>query len=289
MLAGIGLFGLLDANSKLLAADHAVWQVLLVRFATILAVVFALRAVFAGWGGPLGTRHPRKHLARALAMLGSAGFFFLTFRDLPLAEGYLVFFTSPFFILGLAALLLDEKAPRATWGWVAVGFGGVAIGLAPALFGGGTGVLEGYAWAFLGTICYALVFVLNRSLRSEPGTARVLVWPALLGVIVMLLPGIATWQAPDALGWTLMIANGIIVGIATAILAEAFRVSTASRLAPFGYSGLVWSVGFDLALWGHSPGWPMLAGAVIVVFACVMSERAAARERRDQGIEAGKS
>jgi len=289
MLAGIGLFGLLDANSKLLAADHTLWQVLLVRYATILAVVFALRAVIPGWGGGLLTRHPRTHMARALAMLGSACFFFLTFRELPLAEGYLVFFTSPFFILALAALLLDEKAPGATWGWVAVGFGGVAVGLAPGFLGGTKGALEGYAWAFLGTLCYALVFVLNRSLRNEPGMARVLVWPALLGLIVMLPPGIATWRAPDGLAWTLMILNGVVVGIATAALAEAFRVSTASRLAPFGYSGLVWSVGFDLALWGHMPGWPMVIGAVVVVFACVMSERAAARDRRGQGIEAGKS
>src|SRR3712207_1573647 len=95
MLAGIGLFGLLDAISKTLSAEHTVWQVLLVRFATILVVVLALRTVSPGWGGPLGTRQPRLHLARACAMLGSASFFFLTFTHLPLVEGYLVFFTSP--------------------------------------------------------------------------------------------------------------------------------------------------------------------------------------------------
>jgi drug/metabolite transporter (DMT)-like permease len=288
MLAGIGLFGLLDANSKLLSAEHTVWQVLLVRFATILVVVFALRAAMPGWGGALATRHPRTHLARALAMLGSAGFFFLAFSHLPLVEGYLVFFTSPFFILALAAVLLDEKVPRTAWAWVAVGFGGVAVGLAPGLLAGTQGEVAGYAWAFLGTLCYALVFVLNRSLRQETGMARVLLWPAVLGLAAMLWPGLATWTAPDALAWTLMIVNGLVVGIATAVLAEAFRHASASRLAPFGYSGLVWSVGFDLALWGHLPGWAMVAGAVIVIFACVMSERAAAKGG-GQGTEAGKS
>jgi drug/metabolite transporter (DMT)-like permease len=287
MLAGIGLFGLLDANSKLLSAEHTVWQVLLVRFATILAVVLALRLAVPGWGGGLATRHPRTHLARALAMLGSAGFFFLAFSKLPLAEGYLVFFSAPFFILALAALLLDEAVPRAAWGWVAAGFAGVALGLAPGLLGGAQGEIEGYAWALAGTLCYALVFVLNRSLRLEKGLARVLVWPAALGLLIMLVPGLLTWRSPDALGWTLMIANGVVVGIATAVLAEAFRHGSASRLAPFGYSGLVWSVGFDLALWGHLPGWPMVAGAAIVVFACVMSERAASRDRGAHGIEAG--
>ncbi|MGG5820494.1 DMT family transporter [Falsiroseomonas sp. HW251] len=275
MLLGIGLFGLLDAISKTLAEGYVVWQVLLVRFVTILAVVFALRAVRPGWGGVLSTRRKRTHLARALAMLGSAGCFFMAFRALPLSEGYLVFFTSPFFILAFSPWLTGETVPRAAWGWVAVGFAGVAMGLAPGLLGGAAGGIEGYAWAFAGTICYALVFVLNRSLRSEVGLARVLVWPAVLGVAVMLVPGLVNWRTPDAAALALMVANGVIVGVATAVLAEAFRHADAARLAPFGYSGLVWSVGFDLAIWGYLPGWPTVAGAAVVVLACVMSERAA--------------
>jgi drug/metabolite transporter (DMT)-like permease len=279
MLAGIGLFGLLDAISKSLSADHQVWQVLLVRFATILAVVLALRALRPGWGGPLATRFPRIHLARAVAMLGSASCFFMTFSHLPLVEGYLVFFTSPFFVLALSAPLLREAPPRAAWGWAALGFAGVAIGLAPGLIGGVSGPLVGYAWAFCGTFFYSLVFTLNRSLRNEPGIARVLVWPALLGLVVMLGPGLLHWRAPEPAALALMLLNGVLVGAATVCLAEAFRHATAARLAPFGYSGLVWSTGLDLLIWGHLPGWPMMAGAAVVVFACVMSERMVAKGR----------
>jgi len=277
MLLGIGCFGLLDAMSKLLSAEHTVWQVLLVRFATILAVVFALRATRPGWGGGLSTRHPRIHLARAVAMLGSAICFFMAFTHLPLIEGYLVFFTSPFIVLALTPLVLKERVPAAAWGWVGLGFLGVAIGLAPGLAGGVGGALAGYGWALAGTLCYSTVFVLNRSLRHETGVARVLAWPALLGLLVMLGPGFATWRAPDGLALALMVGNGLIVGVATVALAEAFRHADAARLAPFGYSGLVWSLGFDLALWGHLPGWAMVAGAAVVVTACVMSERAAGR------------
>ena len=127
------------------------------------------------------------------------------------------------------------------------------------------------------------MFVLNRSLHGEPGMARVLFWPALLGLIVMLPPGLIAWRAPGGVALAVMVANGVIVALATVCLAEAFRHATASRLAPFGYSGLVWSVGYDLALFGHAPNPAMLAGAALVVTACVMSERAAA-----QGISAGK-
>jgi drug/metabolite transporter (DMT)-like permease len=108
MLAGIGVFGLMDAINKTLAAEYLVWQTLTVRFLTVLAVVAALRAVRPGWGGTLTTRFPRIHLARSVAMLGSAICFFLAFSYLPLVEGYLVFFTSPFFVLALSGVVLRE-------------------------------------------------------------------------------------------------------------------------------------------------------------------------------------
>lgn len=284
MLAGIGLFGLLDASSKLLSSDHGVWQVLLVRFATILLGVALMRLIFPGWGGPLATAFPRLQAARALVMLGSAIFFFLTFSRLSLAEGYLVFFTSPFLVLACAALFLGEVPGRAAWAWCAVGFAGVAIGLAPGLLAESGGApLLGYVFAFCGTLCYSLVFILNRQLRHESGVARVLVWPALLGLIVLLPLGIWDWRTPSPLALAQMVANGLVVALASASLAEAFKHASAARLAPFGYSGLVWSVTFDLAIWGDLPGIPMLAGAVVVVLACVMSERAA------QGKPSGKS
>jgi drug/metabolite transporter (DMT)-like permease len=275
MLAGIGLFGLLDAISKVLSAEHGVWQVLLVRFATILLAVALLRLFVRGWGGSLRVGNRRLHALRAVVMLGSAVSFFMAFSTLPLVEGYLVFFTSPFFVLALSALTLKERPARAAWAWVAVGFAGVAIGLAPGLLGGLGGSLAGYGWALAGTLFYSAVFVLNRGLRGERGVAALLVWPAALGFVVMLGPGLAGWVAPGPLALGLMMGNGLLVALATVSLALAFRHATASRLAPFGYSGLVWSLAYDLVLFGHLPGWTMLLGAAVVVLACVMSERAA--------------
>jgi len=283
MLTGIGLFGLLDANSKLLAEDHGVWQVLLVRFVTMVAGVLVIRALVPGWGGALTTQFPRLHALRAVVSLGSAVFFFLAFSTLPLAQGYLVFFTSPFIVLVLAATVLREPPPRIAWVWCVVGFAGVAIGLAPRFAAGGASAsLIGYGYALCGTVCYSAVFILNRQLRAEPGIARVMLWPALLGLVVSLPLGIAEWTPVSTLGLVQMIVNGVIVAAAVVALAEAFRHASAARLAPFGYSGLVWSLTFDLAIWGAVPAWATLAGAGVVIFACVMSERAS------QGTSSGK-
>ena len=278
MLAGIGLFGLLDANSKLLSDAHPVWQVLLVRFVTLLVVVLAMRSLAPGWGGSLTPRFPRLHAVRAIAMLGSAICFFMAFSLLPLAEGYLVFFCSPFIVLALSGMALREAAPRATWAWSLVGFGGVAMGLTPSLAHGvGGAPVLGYLYALGGTVCYSAVFILNRQLRQDGGVARVLFWPSILGLAVTLPLGLLQWQPPTFLSLAQMVGNGLVVGMATVALAEAFRHASAARLAPFGYSGLVWSLTWDFAFWARLPPFATLFGAALVILACVMSERASQR------------
>ena len=100
IVAAMALFALLDANSKLLSARYAADQVILVRYAVLLAVLFLGRAVSPELGGTLATRHPLLHLARALLMIGSGFGFFLALRRIPMAEGYLVYFTAPVITLG---------------------------------------------------------------------------------------------------------------------------------------------------------------------------------------------
>ncbi len=275
MLAAMVLFALLDANSKLLSSHHGVTQVLTVRFVVLLALVAALRAVAPRSGGGLGSRHPWLNAARAFAMLGSAVFFFLAFSHLPLVEGYLVFFTAPLIVLLASAVVLRETVAPMAWAWCGLGFGGVALALAPGFASGvGAGPLLGYLYALAGTCTYATMFLLNRQLRQEPGIARILFWPALLGLVVMAPFGIADWRVPDALGWAQMLGAGVAVAFSTVLVAEAFRHAPASRLAPLSYTSIIWTAALDFLLWGRAPALTTLAGAVIVVVACVMSERA---------------
>jgi len=274
-LAGIGGWALLDANSKLLAGTYPLWQVLGIRHLVLVALMLAARALLRGAGGPLGTDHPGLHLLRATAMLGSAAGFFLALRSLPLADGYLVYFTAPFMTMAMAALLLGERQPGPAWLWTAVGFSGVALALWPQLRAGGS--WAAYLWALFGTVCYATVLIVSRRLRHERGMARIILWPGLFGLLCCLPGMVAEWQPPGAADLARLAANGVLAGGATALLAAAFRHAEVARLAPFEFSALLWALGLDLAVWGVLPAWTTLAGAGIVVAACVMSERAAAR------------
>ena len=70
LVAAMALFALLDANSKLLSGRYPADQVILVRYVTLLAALFAARAIVPGLGGRLTTAHPFLHLARAAGRPG---------------------------------------------------------------------------------------------------------------------------------------------------------------------------------------------------------------------------
>ncbi|MCA3393292.1 MAG: DMT family transporter, partial [Roseomonas sp.] len=250
-------------------------------YGTLLVLLGALRLLRRGAGGPIATPRPWLHLLRALCMAGSAYGFFLAFRDIPLAEGYLVYFTAPFFTLLLAALVLGEKNGRAVWFWSAIGFLGVMVAMLPALTASASSVSvpwHAYGWALFGTMTYAGFLTISRLLRAEQNAARLIFWSSGPLFLAILPFAIAEWVPPNTHDWVALIANGLFAGGATLALAVAFSIDRAARLAPLEFTALVFALILDAAIWQLLPGAWTLAGAAIVVFACLMSERAARRE-----------
>ncbi|MBP0446659.1 DMT family transporter [Roseomonas sp. SSH11] len=271
MLSALALFAVLDANSKVLSGGYHVSQVLAFRYAILLILLAGARMARPRAGGGLASRRPWSQVLRAAFMVGSGAGFFLSLRELPLAEGYLVYFTAPFLLLALFRLLLKEPVPASAWGWCAVGFAGVLVALWPGLSAGGAWVA--YGWGLFGSFCHAMVLVMNRSLRDEPGMARVIFWSA-----IPALPFLAPWAAVewvtpswgDALALS---ANGVLAGGATLCLASAFRHASAGRLAPLEFSALIFAVIADVTVWGVWPPALVWIGAAIVAFAGVMAQR----------------
>lgn len=273
VLAGIVMFSLLDANSKLLSGQYGVGQVILMRHAVLVPAFLLARALRPGFGGPLRTTRPGLHAIRIAAMTISAASFFLAFRHLPLAEGYLVFFTAPLLTLILSAAVLRETVPRAAWFWCLMGFGGVLLAVAPRL-GGDGGPASGYLAVSIGTVAFAVTQTVNRRLRSEPGLAGVVLWPGLAGLLVFGPLALQDWvpaPPPDLLRLGL---NGLLAGGAVVLTAAAYRHADAARLGPYGFAALPVSVALDLTVWEVLPSLSTLAGGSVVVFACAMSERA---------------
>ncbi|GGC32039.1 membrane protein [Siccirubricoccus deserti] len=275
LLAAIAVFGVLDANGKLLSGAYPVGQVISMRYIVLLPVFFALRGLWPGLGGRFRTAHPGLHALRIASMMVSAASFFLGFRHVSLAEGYLVFFTAPFMTLALAALVAREPVPRAAWFWCAVGFGGVLVAVVPKLGGGGS--LLGFAWVLLGTIGFSVTQTVNRQLKGESGLAMLVVWPGLAGLLIFGPLAVRDWVAPPPLDLAMLMANGLLGGAAVVLSAAAYRHADAARLGTYGYAALPVSVALDFIIWGRVPDAATQLGGAVVIIACVMSERARRR------------
>ncbi|MFH5925999.1 DMT family transporter [Roseomonas xinghualingensis] len=271
LLAALALFAVLDANSKLLSGGYHVSQVLAFRYAVLLGLLVLARLVWRNAGGGLESRRPMSQLLRAGFMVGSGTGFFMALRSLPLAEGYLVYFTAPFMLLALFRVLLKEPVPASTWGWCGVGFLGVLTALWPGLSVGGS--WPAYAWALLGAFCHAMVLVMNRSLRNEPGVARLVFWGAAPALPALMPWALAEWVTPSWPDAIALSANGVLAGGAMLALAAAFRHASAGRLAPLEFSALIYAVVLDVAVWGVWPSAWVWAGAAIVAFAGIMAQR----------------
>lgn len=280
LLAGIVCFCVLDASTKLLSGTYGPGQTITFRYAVVLALIAAVRWAWPGAGGPLLTRNLRVHLWRAGFMLVSAGAFFMGFRRIPLAEGYLVFFTAPLLVLALTALTTEETVSRAAWTWCLVGFGGVLLAVAQKLAGGGS--LLGYLFVICGTCTFALTQLMNRQLRGETGAARLLFYPALVGLLGYLPPGLVHWVPPSPAHALQLCFNGALAAGGILFSALAYRVADAARLGPYGFAALPVSVLLDWVVFHHPPEAMTFVGGAVVVAACVMSERS-----RRQGISAG--
>jgi len=274
LLAALGFFALLDANSKLLSGGYHVSQVLAFRYAVLLGLLGLFWTGGRLRGATLGSGRPLAQLGRAAVMVGAGAGFFLSLRHLPLAEGYLVYFTAPFLVLGLSRLILREAVPAAAWGWCGVGFLGVLLAVWPNL--SIDGPLEAYAWGLFGSLCHALVLVMNRSLREEPGMGRLILWSSAPALPATALWAATEWVTPPALDALALAANGVLAGGATVALAAAFRHAPAARLAPLEFSALLFAVALDVTVWGTWPSAWVLAGAAVVAFAGVMAQRGAA-------------
>lgn len=273
MVVGIALFALTDVTTKWLSAGYGAAQVIAMRCATALLVAGPL----AWRQGGIAPRRLPLHLLRGALIIAAAFSFFLAFARLPLFEAYVVSFTAPFMTMALAVPFLGEQVAAAAWAWAGLGFGGVLISVAPGLTGGGAAI--GYGAALVGTASYAGMKIVTRRLGTAEGLAAAMAVPAALGVVVAGPFAALSWVAPPPEDAALLVLNGALWGIGNAVVTAAVRAAEASRIAPIDFTAMVWAVVFDAAFFDVRPGAMELAGAAVVVIACLGHQHGQRRRR----------
>jgi drug/metabolite transporter (DMT)-like permease len=276
------LFAAMSALVRQLGDVAPVGQMVFFRstFAILpVVVIYALRGELAS---ALYTRRPFGQLGRgALSVCGMFSNFNALTR-LPLADATAIQFVSPLFTVALAALILKEHVRVFRWSAVVVGFIGVLVMLVPNFdparyAGAGSVAAVGSIFAITSSFCNAGTVIQTRRLTQSETTSSIVFYFSL----ICALAGAATlpfaWHSPTALELAGLIALGVLGGLAHIFLTESYRHATASVIAPFDYTSMLWALLLGYWVFGELPSALVYVGATIVAgagLAVIFRERA---------------
>jgi drug/metabolite transporter (DMT)-like permease len=283
MLLAMALLSSMDAVAKWLMEHSATSiQLLALRSVIISPCLIAFFYIRGAQAELLPTRPFAQGLRGVFGFIAPFSFF-LGIQYLPLTAAVVVFFSSIFFTTLLSIFVLHEKVGPHRWMAVIVGYCGVAIAMLP--WEGGS--LKGYALVLLSSFAYSLLFVSGKFLaRTESVTSLVLSYNMGVGIVsLILLPWF--WHSIDLhLYWGVLLLSGLAVAGHFA-MTSAFSIAEASQITPFEYTGVIWTLLFDIVIWQAFPSRYTLLGAIIIVVSSlyvIQRERiAAAKQHKHDG------
>jgi len=186
------------------------------------------------------TSRPMAQAVRAT--LGTIGLIMAawTFQLMPITEGVVLSFSSPFFVILLSYPLLKEKVGAYRIGATMMGLVGVVvmIGFDQSVLTP-KGIAVGMAFAFFN----GLVLVMLRQLgRTEHALTTVFYFLTFGLIITAPYAPFADVVIPDQSYWPYLLGLGL-AGLSSLIFkTESFRHAPASVIAPIAYSILIWRI-----------------------------------------------
>ena len=261
IVGACGLFALLDALIKLLAARYSPVMLCWTRY---LFHIFVMLLVFAPRHGAslLRTRRPVAQFARGATLALSALCFFTAVSLLPQAEATAILSVGPILVTAGAVLLLRERAPSGTSFALALSFTGVLLIVRPGGGMDGWGALLALA-AALFSAAYAL---LTRLLASTDEPVATLFIGGLVALFCLSFTVPFFWAWPLDLGdLLLMVATGAFGALGHLLLVRAYVAASASTLAPFAYSHAAFSIVTGLIFFGTFPDTVSLIGMGLIL------------------------
>lgn len=270
LLVAVAFFAAMDTTAKYLGQFYPMPGVVWARYAMNLAVLLALLAA-RGELRFVRTARPGIQVLRGLLLGSATMLFFLSLTVLPLAEAASIGFVMPLIVSLLAVPMLGERMDMPRLLAVLVGLAGVLLVMRP-----GSAVFTPYALLPLAmAVVNAFYQILTRKIAGVEPPMTSLFYGALVGA-VMFTPVVPfAFELPRAwTHWALLGMIGVLATVGHLALIRAYESATATLLAPFHYSILVWVLLFGYAVFGDFPdGWSLAGMAVIVLSGLYVANR----------------
>lgn len=270
--AGIGLFSIMDGVMKGLVLAIGVYNAMLWRTMMNVALGGAAWAV-AGFRPP-SCRALLLHAARGAITCAMALLFFWGLARIPMAQAIALSYIAPILALFLAAIWLKERVSSRT----VVAALAASVGIAAILIGQsraamGPDAFRGALAVLASAVLYAGNLILARlqSLAARP--AEIACLQSL--VVLILLALAAPWLAvvPPASAIAPLTLAALLAFGSMLLLSWAYGHGEAGYLAMTEYTSFVWAAALGWLLYGEHVSPYTLAGAAVIVPACIVAAR----------------
>lgn len=273
-------FAALDTTAKyLVTAGYAAIFVVWVRFLSHAVISFF---AFQGWrrADMYRMKNAPLQVLRGLLLPATTLFNFMALRELQLAQTVSIFLSVPMLVTALAGPLLGEWAGPRRWAAIMVGFVGVLIVVRP-----GTDVFSvSIVWSIMAAITHSIYSIVTRKLALQESQTSMVFYSSIFAAVLMAPPALIYGQMPgSAFDFALLAGLGVFGLSGHALLVKASRLASASKVAPFIYSQILWMIALGFFVFGDVPdGWTLVGASIICMsgFYIMNRERQIARNER---------
>ncbi|MBT6182344.1 DMT family transporter [archaeon] len=202
------------------------------------------------------------HMLRGVVTACAIVFWFLGLQYCQIPTATLLGYTIPIFVLIFARMFLKEEVSPNTVCTTLICFIGVGVTIIPSKinFHLGSVIL------ILGSIFYALENIINKKYCNKESIFNLLFYVNLFSALLLLGPAVYHWTLPNSIQFGLLFTLGVASNVALFSIITAYKYLSASFLAPFQYTELVFAIVFGYTFFSEFPDyWTFLGGSIIFI------------------------
>lgn len=260
-IAGFAAFSVCDVLRKILAERFEIAEILFWSAFFSLGLILIAHRQLGGIPQTFRTRQIKLHAFRALLMTANSALAIYGLNHLPLFDFYTLFFVAPFVTMILAFLIWKEKIERVGLMAALAGFSGVLVAFHPDLE-----VMNwGIAAVLAATVTMSLISLTVKSMGAQETKLSYLFYPMTFMIIAIYIYQKGQIKIPDIYEAVILFFTGFSYVFGWMALKQAFATVSASLLAPWQYTQLLWGTAFGYFIFGNVPDGYRIAGAAIIV------------------------
>jgi drug/metabolite transporter (DMT)-like permease len=270
MLGTIAAFSAMAVAGRAVAGVHDTFELMLWRSLTGFLVVAGVAAAM-GRLGDVRTDRLGTHLFRNLVHFSGQNLWFLALNLIPLAQVFALEFTSPLWVILMAAVFLGERLTLSKLVAAGLGFAGVWVVAQPDFAALDLGVVT----AALSAVFFAGTNVITKRLTRVEGIVSILFWLTLMqtlfGAVTAGWDGRMAWPTAATAPWLVLL--GLSGLTAHFCLTRALSLAPASVVVPVDFARLPVIAVVGWAVYSETVEWTTAAGAGLILLGILVNLR----------------